>query len=455
MLAAMKPIVTPDEMAAIDAAAPEPVDVLIDRAGRAVASAALDLLGGRYGRRVVVVAGRGNNGADGRVAAERLARRGVRVTVIDAAAAPPTLPACDLVVDAAYGTGFRGSWTAPTPPPGASVLAVDIPSGVDALTGDAGPGVLAADRTVTFQAHKPGLLFGTGRTLAGDVTVADIGLDTSTASRWLVDAATVTGWWRPRPADAHKWQAAVRVVAGSPGMPGAARLCAAAAARAGASLVTLSSPGIDARPRDEIIQRPVGDADFAADVLDDLDRYRAIAIGPGLGRSEATVAAVRELVEAATLPMVLDGDALFAVSWSADGAAPLLRRRGPDLATVLTPHDGEFALLHGAPPGADRIAAARELAAETGCVVLLKGPTTVVAAEGQPTYVVANGDARLATAGTGDVLTGVIAALLARRWPATEAAAGGAWLHAAAASHAAPAGFLAGDLVDLLPRVLP
>ncbi len=458
----MIPIVTPEEMAAIDAAAPEPVEELIGRAGRAVAREALDLLGGAYGRVVTVIAGPGNNGADGRVAAAVLRSRGVRVRVVDAAELPPTLPACDLVVDAAYGTGFRGEWAAPplSPPTGDRrklanrplVLAVDIPSGIDARTGDAGSGVLRADRTVTFQATKPGLLFGRGRAMAGEVVVADIGLDTSSASRFLVDAAAVAGWQRPRPFAAHKWDAAVRVVAGSAGMPGAARLCASAAARAGASLVALSSPGTDPHPRDEVIHRAVPPAGFAGDVLDDLTRFAALAVGPGLGRDEPTIAAVRTLIASAAVPLVLDADGLFAAA-SGDGAASLLGRRSHP--TVLTPHDGEYVTLCGAAPGADRIDAARALAVDTGAVVLLKGPTTVVAAPEQPTYVVADGDQRLATAGTGDVLTGIIAALLAQGWAPVEAAAGGAWLHAAAAMSAPARGMLAGDLIDLIPSVLP
>src|SRR5687767_13443292 len=153
----MQAIVTPDEMAAVDAAAPEPVDVLIGRAGRAVARAALAMLGGGYGRRVVVVAGKGNNGNDGREAAAHLRRRGVRVHVIDAADGPDVLPGADLVIDAAYGTGFRGSYDPPSPG-GAPVLAVDIPSGVDGLTGEVGGEALRAHRTVTFAAWKPGLL---------------------------------------------------------------------------------------------------------------------------------------------------------------------------------------------------------------------------------------------------------------------------------------------------------
>ena len=151
----MIPVVTPEEMGAIDAAASEPVEVLIDRAGAAVAQAAVEMLGGTYGRRVVVVAGKGNNGNDGRSAADRLRRRGVRVEVVRADLAPDRLPAVDLVIDAAYGTGFRGTFEAPDAG-GALVLAVDIPSGVDGLTGVASGRVLRADRTVTFAALKPG-----------------------------------------------------------------------------------------------------------------------------------------------------------------------------------------------------------------------------------------------------------------------------------------------------------
>jgi NAD(P)H-hydrate epimerase len=450
------PIVTPQEMGAIDAAAPEPVDELIDRAGRAVAREALSMLGGAYGRTVGIVAGAGNNGADGRTAGEYLARRGVKVRVVDALTCPPVLPPCDLVIDAAFGTGFRGEWTAPevtgTGGRRPLVLAVDIPSGVNALTGDAGAGVLAADRTVTFQALKPGLVFGAGRHLAGDVVVADIGLDVTSADVYLVEATDVVDWWPRRATDAHKWKGAVRVVAGSIGMLGAGQLCAAAAARSGAGLVTLSSPGADPHARSEIIQRPVPDAGFAVQVLDDLNRFGSLVVGPGLGREEATVAGVRELIADAMVPVVIDGDGIFAAAWSADGAAPLLQSRG--LATVVTPHDGEYSLLRGAAPGADRVAAARELAGELDCTVLLKGPTTVVAGPDGPSFVIDHGDERLATAGSGDVLAGMIGALLAAGVNPGPAAAAAAWLHAEAASLGPERGLLAGDIVELIPAAL-
>src|SRR5205823_3857377 len=179
------PVVTPEEMKAIDAAAPEPVDVLVGRAGAAAARASLDILGGAYGRRVVVVAGKGNNGADGRDAARRLRRRGVRVHVVDAADALERVPPCDLVLDAAFGTGFRGEYRGPDPAD-AAVLAIDIPSGVDGLTGLACEGAVTADVTVTFAALKPGLLLGDGADRCGQVEVVDIGLDVSGARIELV-----------------------------------------------------------------------------------------------------------------------------------------------------------------------------------------------------------------------------------------------------------------------------
>jgi NAD(P)H-hydrate repair Nnr-like enzyme with NAD(P)H-hydrate epimerase domain len=168
------PILTPAEMGEVDRAAPEPVELLVGRAAGAVARAALELLDGAYGRRVVVVAGPGNNGWDGRVAGELLAARGVVVRVVDALDAPELLPPSDLVIDAAFGTGFRGSYEFPDPD-GAPVLAVDIPSGVSGLTGEVSGRPAHAVATVTFAALKPGLLLGQGPAHCGHVDVADIG----------------------------------------------------------------------------------------------------------------------------------------------------------------------------------------------------------------------------------------------------------------------------------------
>lgn len=447
----MLPVLTPQEMAAVDAAAPDPVAVLVERAGAAVAAAALQVLGGTYGRRVVVICGKGNNGADGRSAARRMRARGVHVTVVDAEALPSRLPGAHLVIDAAYGTGFRGTWPAPTVPDGTPVLAVDVPSGVDGRTGQAEGPVIPATRTVSFAALKPGLLFHPGRALAGKLTVADIGLDVASASTHAVEAGDVHAWVPERVAVAHKWHAAVAVVAGSPGMLGAAHLAARGAQRAGAGLVRLGVPGMQGDPLQptEVVGMALPPTGWAAPALHGAERCGAMVVGPGLGRADGTGAAVRELVQRATLPVVVDADGLYHLAWSGEGAAGVLRGRVHP--TVLTPHDGEFALLRGGRVGVDRIAATRSLAADLRCVVLLKGPTTVVAAPSGRVLVVTEGDERLATAGTGDVLSGVLGALLARGTPPFEAAAAAAFLHGRAARHGVPEGLVAGDLPDLLP----
>ena len=413
----MIPVVTPDEIRAIDAAAPEPVGVLIERAGAAVARAALRMLGGAYGRTVTVLAGPGNNGADGRVAADRLRERGVAVRVLDARDLPPSLERCDLLVDAAFGTGFRGSWTAPECDAGA-VLAVDVPTGLDARTGRAPEGVLHADVTVTFQAAKPGHVLLDGPDVVGELVVADIGLDVSAAGMAIVERDDVAAWLPQRPRTAHKWRSAVRLVAGSPGMTGAAVLAARAAQRAGSGMVVVSSPGLDPGALGtgtpvEAVGRAIAVDGWDGEVLADLHRFGALVIGPGLGRADWTVPSVVRTVTSAAVPTVVDGDGLFAMSWNDEGTPAFLR--GRDTATVLTPHDGEYALLTGSPPGDDRVAAARHLVDVSGCVVLLKGPTTIVAEPGGQVWLVDEGDQRLATAGTGDVLAGVIGGVARER----------------------------------------
>ncbi len=448
----MLPIVTPEEMRAIDAAAPETSEVLIARAGAAVARAAIRMMGGSYGRTVNIIVGKGNNGADGRAAGSRLAARGVRVRLFGAERCPDGLPLADLVIDAAYGTGFRGAWQPPDVG-GVPVLAVDVPSGVDALDGRISGDVLAAAATVTLGALKPGLLLPPGAQLAGEVEVAEIGLGSTAAAAansWLVTASDVAGWLPRRAATAHKWRAAVRLVAGNTAMSGAAALAARGAMRAGAGIVQLSSPGalLGDLPA-EVVQRQLPVHRWSEEVLDNIGRFHALVVGPGLGRTDEAVEGIRRVVAEAPTPTVIDGDGLFAIAWASDGASDLLRRRTAP--TVLTPHDGEFALLAGETPGPDRFQAARRLADDTGCVVLLKGAVTIVADPSGSVLVVTTGDARLATAGTGDVLAGTIGALLAAGVAALPAAAVGAWLHGRAAGHAVEHGMVAGDVADLLP----
>ena len=460
----MKPVLRVEEMRAVDAAALGHVseEVLVERAGTAVAAWAVRLMGGTYGRRVVVVAGKGNNGADGRVAAARLSRRGARVTVVDAADAPVRIGPVgevDLVIDAAYGTGFRGTYQAPSVPPGVPVLAVDIPSGVNGDTGEACGAPLRADVTVTFAALKTGLLQGDGPLLAGRVEVADIGLDASGARTWMVEDADVARLLAPRPRLAHKWQSALAVVAGSPGMTGAALLCAQGAYRAGAGMVRLGVPGADPAlvEAGEAVQARLPARGWAADALAMAKRCRAAVVGPGLGRAEETGAEVRALLAGLEVPAVVDADGLFALGEGGDVAGALgVGGASDDRAyrCVLTPHDGEFTRLTGAAPGADRIAAAGELARRCGAVVLLKGPVTVVAGGAGETFLAGAGSPRLATAGTGDVLSGMIGAFMARGVAPHPAAALAAHVHGRAAARGPAEGLVAGDLADLVARWL-
>jgi NAD(P)H-hydrate epimerase len=477
----MQPVLTPAEMAARDSAAIAggvSETVLVDRAGAAVARGARRLLGGAYGRRVVIVCGKGNNGADGRVAGQRLAGWGARVDRFDLAGVEQpvlnrhnfdrALDRADLAVDAMFGTGFRGPLegdaafaadaitAAPCP-----VLAVDIPSGVDGVTGAVrGPAAVEATATVCLAALKPGLLLYPGAALAGDVAVADIGIDPRTPppSLGVTEEADVAAWLPRREPESHKWSVGgVYVVGGSQGMTGAVMLASRAALRAGAGIVVAGLPG-DAAPRasgGEVITRslpatPTGALDEAAAeaVLDGLDRFRALVVGPGLGRAPATVAAVRRLVAEAPIPLVLDADGLNAL----DGDVDLLA--GRRAATVITPHAGEYARLAGEKVGEDRVGAARRLAERAGAVVVLKGSRTVIADPTGRAAINTTGGAWLATAGTGDVLSGMIGALTAIGLPAFRAGAAGAWVHGRASDAAGHAGLVAGDLIDALPAVL-
>jgi ADP-dependent NAD(P)H-hydrate dehydratase / NAD(P)H-hydrate epimerase len=435
----MIPIVTPARMAEIDAASPEPVEELIDRAARAVSRAAVRMLGGTYGRRVVVLAGPGNNGADGRVSAGHLRRRGVRTTIVDALDGASALPSADLIIDAAFGTGLRRAYIAPSIAAGTPVLAVDIPSGVDGLTGERLGEPLGADRTITFVALKPGLVLEPGRSLAGVVEVADIGLDPGPVEAWLVSDEDVAERLPDRPPDDHKWRSGVRVIGGSPGMTGAAALAARAAQRCGAGIVQLAMPGGrgDEGPIEAVgIALPTSDwADAAFADLD--DRLRAVLIGPGLGPVEPDSLAAALAIDR---PLVMDGDALqeFIVAGLATRAAT----------TVITPHDGEWARLGGS-AAADRIAATGAFATTHGVTVVRKGPTTIVADPGGQVRVVGSGSAALAAAGTGDVLAGCIVALLARGLGAFDAATVAAHVHGNAGRNLG-SGLVASEVADRL-----
>ncbi len=458
----MRPVLTRDEMRAADAAALAQVshETLVQRAGTAVAHSALRLLGGgAYGRRVVVVAGKGSNGADGRVAAAVLARRGARVTVLEAEGASGRLPArCDLVIDAAYGTGFRGSYEAPGVPAGAVVLAIDIPSGVDADSGAGSGRPVRADRTVTFAALKPGLLQGDGAELSGVVAVADIGIGFPTPQTCLMEDADIGALLPARRRDGNKWNHAVGIAAGSAGMEGAAVLSARGAMAAGAGMIRLGSPGHHPETvwPTEAVRMALPAEGWADAFLAATAKCKAVVIGPGLGTAEDVAEEIRAVIAAVPVPLVIDADALTALG-DAGSARRVLDKRGAP--SVLTPHDGEYARMAGDAPGPDRLAAARRLGGATGAVVLLKGSLTTVAhpdgAQVTPDVLLSDaGGPALATAGSGDVLSGVIGAFLARGVPAHEATALAAHVHGRAGSLGPPEGLVAGDLPDLVATVL-
>ena len=410
----MRPIITPIEAARLDQESVVPIDSLMERAGRAVALAAVEM-GARYGTRVTVLAGPGNNGGDGYVAARLLRQRGVGIQVLaldeprtavartamrKAGAAGVPIAALgpahttDLIIDAVFGGGLRSGmpavlheWIAA----GLPVLAVDVPSGLDPASGEIVEGAFQARRTVTFHALKVGLVTGSGPDVCGVVTVADIGLQGGDPELLLTEEADA-----PRPSrsrTAHKWSAgSVLVVGGAVGMTGAAVLAGKAALGFGAGAVGLAVPDdaseVAAAAAPELLHHSIEDLP---------ERYDVLLIGPGLGTDHADLAA--KLLSNWKGPVVVDADALAAVG----SDRPL------GGAAVVTPHGGEFERLTGRPP---TYAGARDLAVRIGAAVLLKGNPTFVTDGGIP-WVVNTGGPELASIGTGDVLAGMVAALLA------------------------------------------
>jgi ADP-dependent NAD(P)H-hydrate dehydratase / NAD(P)H-hydrate epimerase len=456
------PVLTRDEMRAADAAALSSVseETLVGRAGTAVGHAALRILHGAYGRHVTVIVGKGNNGADGRVAAAFLSQRGARVTLLAAADVPPALLPVDLVIDGAYGTGFRGAYDAPVVPSGVPVLSIDIPSGVDADTGEAPGAAFRASHTVTFAAYKPGLLQGAGPAHSGDVEVVDIGIPLATARAALLEDADIGALLPLRPRQSNKWSTALGVASGSIGMEGSAILCTRGALAAGAGMIRLGTPGNPfGNWPTEAVRVSLLDPQWAAPFLEATVKCKAMVIGPGLGTGAAVQEQTRAVIAAAPHPLVVDADAITALG-DRESARTLLAQRSH--ATILTPHDGEYARLAGSPPGDDRLAAARDLAHAVGAIVLLKGPLTAVAAplgtgsgETAPDVLLAAaGVPALATAGTGDVLSGIIGAFLARGMPAHTAAALAAHVHGKAGARGRREGLVAGDLPELAAIIL-
>jgi len=434
-----EPLYTADEMRAAEQG--HDVDAMMERAGRAIAEVVLR----RYpeARRIAAVCGKGANGGDGRIALRILAEEGRQTS---------EEPDADVVIDALFGTGFHGE---PRPDAArqiarinevnAPVVAVDLPSGVDASTGETAGAVVDADVTVTMHAAKVGLVVGPGRFHAGAVEVADIGLAPAETEHRLVTEEILRLVPRKREQDTKYTAGAVLVVGGSPGMTGAVCLAAESSFRADAGYVAVAVPAaslpvVEVRLL-EAVKAPLERVDELA------RRASALAIGPGLGRGEEERALVRRLLAELELPAVVDADALFELE-PGDWPAP----------RVLTPHSGELGRLlneDGKWVDAHRLEAVRRAADRYRCVVLLKGADTLVAAPGEGVLVSTAGTPALATAGTGDVLTGVVAAFLAKGMDARLAAAAAAHAHGRAAELAPQqAGLVASDLIDALPRVL-
>jgi len=442
----MQPVLTPAASARLDASSPAPGPVLMERAGLGVALAAVEM-GAGYGTNVTVLAGPGNNGGDGYVAARYLRQRGAAVTVRALAEAKsddalwaagealtagvPIRPlgspvTTDLIIDALFGSGFRGvlpeavvPWTEKRAP----VLAVDIPSGLDGTTGDAQGPVFHAATTVTFHCLKVGQLIGVGPDVCGHLKIHDIGLDGGDAEFFLAGEADA-----PRPSrsrTAHKWSAgSVLVVGGSPGMTGAPLLAARSALHAGAGSVSIATPGalrsVYAGAAPELLNVAIGDesrfeANDAEAVAVAAKRFDVLALGPGLGPDRNEF--VSALLERWDGPLLIDADGLNGL----EGPGALAARVAP---TAITPHAGEFSRLTGEEPDYWHAA---DLATATGVVVLLKGSPTFVM--GDSRWVVTTGGPELATIGTGDVLTGLLAALWARGLDAETAARSAAYWH--------------------------
>lgn len=436
----LEPLYTAEEMSTAERG--HDVEALMERAGRAVAESALARYPGA--RSFAVVCGGGANGGDGRIAARVLREAGREARETNDVAG------ADVVVDALFGTGFRGS---PRPDAaalieamssaGAPIVAVDVPSGVDASTGEVPGAAVEADLTVTFHGPKVGLHVAPGRFHAGEVVVADIGLDRRQTEHRLVGPGLAT-LVPLRGARDNKYSAgSVLVVGGAAGMTGAVCLAAEAAFRADAGYVVVAAPPealpvIETRLL-EAVKRPLDE------VWSAVERASALALGPGLGRGHKQL--VRELLERTALPAVVDADALHELE--------PLSRRAP---TVLTPHAGELARMLGeetARVDARRLEAVRRAAERFRAVVLLKGADTLIAAPGEGTLVHAGRAHGLATAGTGDVLTGVVAAFLAKGMEPRLAAAAAAVVHERAAALAPQqAGLVASDVVAALPRAL-
>lgn len=488
-------LLTPTEMGRADAltiAGGIPGDRLMENAGYAVA----DVICARYsqGTRAVVLCGMGNNGGDGFVIARVLKQRGfiVRVALAlpegmtarnlrgDAANAErawrgETLPAepglfgnATVIVDALYGAGLSRDVSGhdaeliaavnAARADGARVYAVDLPSGIDGRTGEMRGAAVVADETVTFFRRKPGHLLLPGRVHCGRLRVAQIGIDVEVLDE-IAPATAANGpalwtdFWPLASVDSHKYsRGAALVASGALYSCGAARLAAEAALRSGAGIVTVATPPDAAATvaawRAAFVVKPAPDMAALATLIAE-PRLRAAVLGPGLGLGDEVWSAIHAALQG-NVALVLDADAITQASRHADDAFSLIKARKAGV--ILTPHDGEFARLFP-DIGGSKLDRARSAAARSGAIVLLKGADTVIAHPDGRAVINENATAALATAGSGDVLAGIIGGLLASGCPAFEAAALGAWMHGEA-GRIAGLGSIADEVVVALREVL-
>ena len=513
-------ILLAEEMRALDRAAEEEIGipglVLMENAGRAVADAAEKLLGNCCHKKIVIFAGKGNNGGDGSGAGRWLHNRGAEVTLVLAGAAEelsgsaadelqyfiacglPVLEIKDyeeenlfaeienralqanLIVDALLGTGFSGAMRplfrrlcqcinrVRAGEDAGKVLAVDIPTGVNADTGAADPYAVRADATITMALPKLGLYLYPGASYAGEIQVADIGmpallLQKADSSRILVTRELVKSMLPERPKNAHKGSVGrVVVAAGSCGYTGAAALSSFAAVKSGAGLVTLLTPEnareILAVKLTEVMVKglPVQNLqpmrDEALELISEaLEKADVLAIGPGFGTAEETGTLIREVLVVANVPCVIDADAITALQDHTELLSHMLAEK------VLTPHPGEMARITGmkiAEIEKNRVEVARAYAEKWQAVLVLKGTPTVIALPDGTAYLNNNGTPAMATGGSGDVLTGLIAALIGQGLSAADAAVAGVYLHGLAGELAANGcvGMAASELLEKIPE---
>jgi hydroxyethylthiazole kinase-like uncharacterized protein yjeF len=519
----VKRLVTAAEMREMDRAAIEGRDIpgydLMTAAGEGVAEAVLDAFDDLEDARIVILAGKGNNGGDGFVAARFLLRADLRPVVVLAGGTPEDLKGDasrayrdwtkaggetlaapdaatwekvwrdleepDLMLDALLGTGSRGEpqgvlalAVEALEDVGVPVIAVDIPTGLDADTGRVEGACVHADLTVTLALPKRGHFLYPGRAFVGDLEWVDIGIPADVEEQgeglraYVIEPSDVVEFLPDREPEMHKGdRGRLLVVGGSPGLTGAVTLASAAAVRAGAGLVTAGVPlGLNdiletklteamTLPLPQLETRVLSRDAFDAIAIFQPGRLTALAVGPGIGRHPSTQALVRRIIADIHLPTVLDADGLFAFN----GKADLLRMSAAGNRLVITPHPGEFAALTGERPDAireDRLGVAARWARRLGVVLVLKGAPTVIAdPDSETVYVNPTGSEALATGGTGDVLTGLVSGFLAQGLEPLEAAAAAVYLHGWTADllveeWGSPYGLAAGDLIEMFPTAV-